>query len=78
MPTVQTAPASLPPTLASPLTLEPLAFGPKSVFLQSSQARHWMYSAAQLDESRHSANREAVRALQEVAAAVRAVCGGHV
>lgn len=62
--TVRTAPCPKVNKLTEPTNVVPPAFGPRPAFLESSQARHWMFSIDELKAMRADASSHAAAALQ--------------
>ena len=67
MPSVQTPPEPIAPGTTDLLEREPPAFGPLPIYSQSSQARHWSFSPAQLAEMRAAVNTEAQESIKQLA-----------
>lgn len=64
---VQTAPLPIGDPLSGADQVEVPPFGPRPQYLQSSQARHWMFSAEELAQLRSQANQQAAETLKQYA-----------
>lgn len=66
MQSVQTPPEPIAPGTKELLERDPPAFGPLPIYSQSSQARHWSFSPAQLAEMRAAVNSEAQSSIKRL------------
>lgn len=62
--TVHTAPHPKIDKLSEPTEVTPPAYGPKPSYLESSQARHWMFSAQELQRQKQEAHDHAASLLR--------------